>query len=137
MFVREMKGKRVIKTGRTTGTTVGILNEHLLSIRINSFLSGLGYLSFFNCYAVDTPEFFKEGDSGSGVFLIEKNGISKPLGIAFAFMDSCTAVCRIDTIVDVLNLTIVRYIESKSEQSLSAIIKTITEGQSEEPMDCS
>lgn len=132
-----MKGKMVIKTGRTTGTTVGILRENFLSIRVNPSFSGWGYLSFFNCYAVDTPDFFKEGDSGSGVFVIEKNGKLKPLGIAFAVMDSCTAVCRIDTIVDELKLTVVRYIENKSEQSLSAMIRKITESQSIEPMDWS
>lgn len=135
-FVREMKGKKVIKTGRTTGTTVGELTENLISIKVNSSFSAWGYFSFFNCFAIDTPNFFKEGDSGSGVFVIEQNETLKPLGIAFAFMESYTVVCSIDTIVDELDLAIVRYSEDKSDQALGAMIKKATEKQSKEPMDC-
>lgn len=70
--------------------------------------------------------FFKDGDSGSGVYVIENDGTLKPLGIAFAYLQlqSKTAVCRIDEIVDKFGLQIVRY---KNSPSLN-----VTE---EEPMD--
>lgn len=102
----------VIKTGRTTGTTVGVLKNNTLSVRVNKSFLSRGYFAFFNCYAIENTSneiFFNEGDSGSGVFVKESDGALKPLGIAFAFLNSQTAVCRIDEIVKSLDLTIVKY----------------------------
>uniref|UniRef100_A0A8W8NLM9 Uncharacterized protein n=1 Tax=Magallana gigas TaxID=29159 RepID=A0A8W8NLM9_MAGGI len=105
-------GMSVIKTGRTTGTTVGVLKNNTLSVRVNKSFLSRGYFAFFNCYAIENTSneiFFSEGDSGSGVFVKESDGALKPLGIAFAFLNSQTAVCRIDEIVKSLDLTIVKY----------------------------
>lgn len=102
----------VIKTGRTTGTTVGVLKNNTLSVRVNKSFLSRGFFAFFNCYAIENTSneiFFREGDSGSGVFVKESDGALKPLGIAFAFLNSQTAVCRIDEIVKSLDLTIVKY----------------------------
>lgn len=120
---------KVIKTGRTTGTTIGNLKNNVLTVRVivGEPLVSRGYFTFFNCYEIGNEKnqtFFKDGDSGSGVYVIENDGTLKPLGIAFAYLQSITAVCRIDEIVDKFALQIVRY---KNSPSLN-----VTE---EEPMD--
>lgn len=112
---------RVTKTGRTTRTTTGYLVDNSLSCRIDKSLSSRECFCFFNCFAIendtDDQPFFEPGDSGSGVSVIENENTLKPLGIAFAYSCAFTAVCKIDKIVEKLNLEIVRYRE-------------------EEPMDC-
>lgn len=113
--------------GRIMGIIVGILQENFFLIRVNLFFLGWGYFFFFNCYVVDMFDFFKEGDFGLGVFVIEKNGKLKFLGIVFVVMDLCMVVCRIDIIVDELKLMVVRYIENKSEQLLFVMIRKIME----------
>lgn len=118
---------KVIKTGRTTGTTIGNLKNNVLTVRVGKPFVPRGYFTFFNCYEIGNEKnqtFFKDGDSGSGVYVIENDGTLKPLGIAFAYMTSQTAVFRIDEIVDKFGLQIVRY---KNSPSLN-----VTE---EEPMD--
>lgn len=103
---------KVIKTGRTTGTTIGILKNSIFTVRVDKSFLSRGYFAFFNCYAIGNIKnetFFKEGDSGSGVYVLEKDETLKPLGIAFAYMTSQTAVFRIDEIVDKFGLQIVRY----------------------------
>lgn len=122
---------KVIKTGRTTGTTIGNLKNNVLTVRVivGEPLEPVSYFTFFNCYEIGNEKnqtFFKDGDSGSGVYVIENDGTLKPLGIAFAYLQSQskTAVCRIDEIVDKFGLQIVRY---KNSPSLN-----VTE---EEPMD--
>lgn len=80
-----------------------------LTIKVDSQFLAPGYLAFSNCYAIknsDNTPFFTHGDSGSGVFVID-NDTLRPLGIAFAFLNSETAVCRIDKIVQELALEIV------------------------------
>lgn len=133
----------VTKTGRTTRTTYGCLMEDSLAVKVDvSFLSR-GYFAFFNCYAIeDIPDhrpFFREGDSGSGVYVMENGKPSKPLGIAFAFMNSQTAVCNIGMIVDKLDLQIVRYRENKCSlktfEELLNISDEKTEEKSQEPME--
>lgn len=101
----------VTKSGRTTGETVGSLQHYVLSVKVDKSFLSRGYFAFFNCYAIGNSKeiFFKEGDSGSGVSVIEKDKTLKPLGIAFAYMKSQTAVCRIGEIVDKLDLEIVKY----------------------------
>lgn len=120
---------KVIKSGRTTGTTIGNLKNNVFTVRVGKTFLSRGYFTFFNCYEIGNEKnqtFFKDGDSGSGVYVIENDGTLKPLGIAFAYLQlqSKTAVCRIDEIVDKFGLQIVRY---KNSPSLN-----VTE---EEPMD--
>lgn len=105
-----MDGNNVIKTGRTTGTTRGKLILDSLKIRVDKSFAAIGYMTFSNCFEVidrGFGAFFRPGDSGSGVFVEKENGTLKPLGIAFACMNSQTAVCKIDAIVEQLKLDIV------------------------------
>lgn len=110
---------KVEKTGKSTGKTEGCFKHNKLSLRMKGQL--YKHCIFKQCYAIENEEevFFTEGDSGSGVFLRDNVGTLFALGIAFAYMDSQTAVCRIDTAVKELGVTLVSY---------SSI---------EEPMDCS
>lgn len=94
----------VRKIGKETGTTEGYLTENILSVKVEGLI-------FKNCFAVrdtNVKRFFESGDSGSGVFLKEEKAM-QALGIAFAFMDNHTLVCRIDKILDHLDLAIVQY----------------------------
>lgn len=121
---------KVRKTGRTTGRTDGYLKDTIPSVRVKNF-------KFQNCYHVvniDDTIFFKEGDSGSGVFLIEDEEITKPVGIAFAFMNYSphTFVCRIDSIIDKLSLNLVMY--SNENKSYTSFFESNLDSV---PMDCS
>lgn len=126
---------KVTKSGRTTGTTIGYLIEDSLSIKVDMSFLSMGYFAFYNCYAVEnrTKEeaFFMQGDSGSGVFVMEKDKTLKPVGIAFASLLSQTAVCKIDTIIKKLDLKIVRYGDSKQKQ-----VENIFSEINQEPMEC-
>lgn len=136
---------KVTKSGRTTGTTIGDLTDDSLTVRVDTSFLSRGYIAFFNCYAVeDITEygaFFRQGDSGSGVFVIEKDETLKPLGIAFASLFSQTAVCKIDSILDKLDLTIVRYRGDKQNQMRFSDKESTTVTEifftETEPMDCS
>lgn len=126
----------VVKTGRTTGETIGILKGDDLVCRIDE---SSGYLTFFDCYYVIDKEiedpFFRDGDSGSGVFLIDDDGKLKPLGIAFAYLFSKTAVCKIDSIVDTLDLEIVRYVGNEQNRT-SPQTGEVIYNRTSLPMDC-
>lgn len=135
---------KVTKSGRTTGTTIGDLTDDSLTVRVDSSFLSKGYIAFFNCYAVENmPErgaFFRQGDSGSGVFVIMEDKTLKALGIAFASLFSQTAVCKIDTIIQKLDLNIVRYPEDKRKQLQFSETGNITVPEEKlpesEPMDC-
>lgn len=134
----------VTKTGRTTGTTYGYLIDNSLTVKVDRSFLSRGYFAFFNCYAIedntDDQPFFLEGDSGSGVYVMENGKPSKPLGIAFAYLDSQTAVCNIGMIVDKLDLQIVRYLENKENFKMFEALKIPdkkTEEKSENAMDVS
>lgn len=108
---------KVFKRGGTTGETEGYLSDDSLSVCLD-FTNG-GFYFFDRCYGVENinSSFFEPGDSGSGVFLIENEIPTKPLGIAFAFhkRSQTTAVCRIDKIVDAFNLSVYQYEEESME----------------------
>lgn len=119
----------VTKTGITTGTTYGYLIDDSLSL--NMEVSGV-YFECNNCYVIESKNddsFFLEGDSGSGVYVIDKDNRKpiKPLGIAFAFTNWQTAVCNIRKIVDQLGLQIVRFAKNKDESTSSETLKISTE----------
>lgn len=132
---------KVMKSGRTTETTYGELTDDSLSIKVPVDTSCLskGYIHFFNCYAIKNiagkEAFFSQGDSGSGVFVEEEDTTFKPLGIAFASLLSQTAVCKIDTIVNKLDLTIVRY-KIKEDETPSSETKNTPQKIRSEPMEC-
>lgn len=101
----------VKKRGRTTGDTTGKLVGSCMYVCVHSTQVPGRYYEFQNCFAVEDlkngPRFFDKGDSGSGVFVIDENDRSlKPLGIAFAFYCSKTAVCKIGQITNAFNLSI-------------------------------
>lgn len=130
------------KTGRTTGTTYGHLIEKSITVRVDKSFSSRGYFAFHNCYAIEdiseNQPFFRKGDSGSGVYLMENRKPSKPLGIAFAYLNSVTAVCKIGMIVDKLDLQIVRYLENRDSLKTFEKLKISnekTEEKSHEPME--
>lgn len=98
----------VIKMGRTTGLTKGTLDQDNFLVCVKCDQGG--FLYFNDCYLIgdkaDEP-FFLEGDSGSGVFLdVTQN---KPLGIAFARLNSSTAVCKVKSFLDHLNLSVLAH----------------------------
>lgn len=97
----------VTKIGKETGTTKGYLTANILSVKVEGLI-------FKNCFAVrdtNVKRFFESGDSGSGVFLKGEKTM-QALGIAFAFMNNHTLVCRFDKIVDHLDVAIVQYHEN-------------------------
>lgn len=98
----------VTKKGRTTGQTIGILIDGSLSVCIEDQLPYGGFYYFEKCYGIENDQtvFFDEGDSGAGVFIIGKDNKLKPLGIAFAQLNSQTAVCNIRKTVEALNVSI-------------------------------
>ena len=92
----------VSKQGRSKKVTIGILSENTISIKVNN-------IWFKNCFCIynysDSEQFFEEGDSGSGVFLIDEKGEpKKALGIAFAFSSTETCVCDIRNIVQAFDI---------------------------------
>lgn len=105
----------VKKRGRTTGDTIGKLVDDCLYICVDSTKVQGRYYVFEKCFAVkgrDETKFFDKGDSGSGVFLIDKKDNSlKALGIAFAFFQTKTAVCKIRQITDAFNVSVYGYEE--------------------------
>lgn len=79
---------------------------------------------FYNAYVVDkiakNQLFAKLGDSGSGVFVEEDDKPDKALGILMGIATESqeTFVCKIDTILNILGLELVRYRENNEEQTL-------------------
>lgn len=128
-----MKSVEVMKTGRTTGITFGKLHQNCdeYSIKMYHPPQTDTFYSFKDVYVVRNKlgeAFFEPGDSGSGVFVVEKTAEGdkpgKALGILFAGMCSEEVssenafskeaypeeayVCKIAKILDTLGLTIVR-----------------------------
>lgn len=106
----------VKKKGRTTGETFGKLVGDCLYVRVYPTQVHETYYEFQNCFAVEQEDiykpFFGKGDSGSGVFVKDKKDDSwKPLGIAFAFLCSKTAVCKLGQITDAFNVSVYEYEE--------------------------
>lgn len=112
----------VRKTGRTTGLTFGLLSNRMESIRIEKPHGSMNFSQFSNLYVVDNIAgedqlFFKPGDSGSGVFLVEDGKPDKALGIGIAIgiFSQETYVCKIANILNTLGLKLVRYRENNQE----------------------
>lgn len=104
-----------MKRGGSTGETKGLLTGNTCSVCVDKDPNSGGFYCFFRCFSIESigSPFFKEGDSGSGVFLMENGGPTKPLGIAFAnhWIHQNTAVCRIDKIVEAFGLSVCQYEE--------------------------
>lgn len=108
---------RIVKFGMTTHVTRGILNSNGTVVRSN--IGGLrsanhsSYVSTFqNQYEVGSistcPIFFQGGDSGSGVFQVEKRGdkeILHLIGLAIGFTSYFSAIVTpIKDIMDALQI---------------------------------
>lgn len=116
-----VRGTVVRKKGRTTGETEGILISGTSSVSVVNIASPARY-QFNYCYEIinkpGLPPFFEPGDSGSGVFVIDRCGKKKAVGIAFAHrLDGTTYVCRIDQILHALNVTLYQDEEEEMDTS--------------------
>lgn len=107
---------RVTKTGTATGTTTGYIKQMNYDCRI--YYRNNEYI-FHDCYGIvkEGKELFsKPGDSGSAVFVVQNNGVLKPLGILFAINGPITAVCKIDEIIEERRLRIVKIKDSSFKE---------------------
>lgn len=108
----------VMKKGSTTGTTYGDLLDCSFFTRINEHPFSPCFFSMENVYLVGNKSknepFSKEGDSGSGVFLMGEKPY-KPLGLVIGNSKNFqhTLVCKIDEFLDKFGLKIVQYITNK------------------------
>lgn len=126
----QQKKFKVTKTGKTTGQTTGYIHDITFSSKkwfdcysISKYKSDdFSAKKWFDCYSIfkyKSDDFSKKGDSGSGVFLVEKDETQKPLGILLGGLTrrKLKIVCKIDTVLDKLGLKIVRYAKrSKREK---------------------
>lgn len=109
-----VKGVRVVKRGCKTGVKKGVYRGVLPSVRLDSEKgSSRRFYEFKNCFGIldqgDNCQFFKRGDSGSGVFKIDETNRSLyPIGIAFGRRNfqQLTCVCKIKDIAEKFNLSI-------------------------------
>lgn len=106
----------VRKKGTITDETEGILVDASLAICVDIPSPRGGFYFFEECYGIcdedEEKQFFKQGDSGSGVYLIDRDKRLKPLGIAFARLRSITAVCKISKILDAFNISVFQNADS-------------------------
>ena len=104
----------VMKKGTATGVTRGVYGGFFMSTNVRFEKSPTGpFFTFENCYRIDDKkeQFFDTGDSGSGVFLLDKEDSRvKALGIAFArwSFQPATLVCKVKHIAESFNLTIIK-----------------------------
>ena len=108
------KGLRVFKRGNATCVTEGVYSGIRSYVPIDPTILPSGSSCFFlNCFVVSDLEnsapFFGLGDSGSGVFVLERTSRSyKALGIAFArqWARGDTFVCKLNEISRVFQLSL-------------------------------
>lgn len=106
----------VTKSGRTTGTSVGILCYETCIFKAKDPEIKNKYYAFPNCYGViaqdDDDPFFKKGDSGSVVYLSQQTeNTNKALGIGIGIAQDTdgskvTFVCNISEIVRAFNIVV-------------------------------
>lgn len=79
----------VIKIGRIIGIIFGCFQYYVFLVKVDKLFFFRGYFVFFNCYVIGNMNevFFREGDFGFGVFVIEKDDMFKFLGIVFVYMN--------------------------------------------------
>ena len=113
----EPAGLRVFKRGNATCLTEGVLCGIRESVNI---LLGSRQFFFNKCFVVgdlqNSSHFFKEGDSGSGVFVLDKPSQRlKALGIGFAIsqVSGETFVCKLSHICRDFNLSLSEEIFAK------------------------
>lgn len=106
----DVKGTLVRKKGRATAETEGVLVSGMSTVLVNDSVSPVKY-QFDFCYEIKSKnadeQFFKPGDSGSGVYLIDREGRKKPIGIAFAHrLDGTAYACRIEQVTRAFNVSL-------------------------------
>lgn len=73
----DVKGTTFRKKARASGETEGILVSGMSTVFVNDFKSPFKY-QFDYCYEIKSKnaneKFFEPGDSGSGVYLIDRKG---------------------------------------------------------------
>ena len=116
MKEEELKyGKTLVtKTGGVTGTTTGILKNNNIQFDMSEEEDTEISFVFKKCYEIldDKQQFFKLGDSGSGVFLFQENGKNnKALGIGIAIgtntsSKNSTFVCNIKEILEKFDIDV-------------------------------
>lgn len=97
------KGILVRKKGKIIGEIEGILRSNMVLVFVVNIVFLVRY-QFSNCYEIINKFgyllFFKFGDFGFGVFIIDRNGKKKVVGIVFVYwLDGIIYVCRIDKII--------------------------------------
>ena len=101
-----------MKKGATTNVTLGIYDGLCLLATLRFGIQQNGPFYYFEkCYRIldDDDEFFERGDSGSGVFLIDRNSSRiQPLGIAFGRCIGSTLVCNIKHIAERFQFSILK-----------------------------
>lgn len=80
------------------------------TVFVNDFKSPFKY-QFDYCYEIKsknaTEKFFKPGDSGSGVYLIDRKGKKTPIAIGAAHrLDETAYACRIEQITRAFNVSL-------------------------------
>ena len=101
---------KVTKTGGVTGNTTGILSNMNVMAGLTLREDCSICFPFYNCFEIsnNNHQFFANGDSGSGVFLCNENGIrtNKAIGIGVAIRNNSTLVCNIREIVRAFNIDV-------------------------------
>ena len=101
-----------MKKGRTTNVTRGIYGGEFSLAKLHFGFEEKGpFYLFEKCYRIfdEDSTFFDEGDSGSGVFLIDRKGSGiQPLGIAFGRYCGFTLVCKIKHIAERFHLSVLK-----------------------------
>lgn len=100
-----------MKTGRTTGPTTGYINNRTFYGK-----------KWSDCYSISkekSDDFSKNGDSGSGVFLVKKDETQKPLGILIGglIQSKLKIVCKIDKVLDKSGLKIVKFVKKSKHKT--------------------
>lgn len=68
---------------------IGNLKNNVFIVRVGKIFLLRGYFIFFNCYEIGNEKnqiFFKDGDFGFGVYVIENDGMLKFFGIVFVYL---------------------------------------------------
>ena len=99
--IRADLGIRVIKSGRTTGITRGVIT--IMDATVDIEYKG-GRARFENQLIVAMPGFSRGGDSGS-VVLID-DGTRRVCGLLFAGSEYVTIINRIEDVLSALNITL-------------------------------
>lgn len=99
-------GLRVKKTGRTTGTTFGVVEAIDLTVEV--LIEGWALFGFEEVIGIGPTSFSEPGDSGSLIVTDLEGQTPKAVGLLFAGVDGgLTYACKIDSVLERLGVTMV------------------------------